>query len=486
MAHKYLVQSGRLKGRLFLILVFASMFLWNASTTYWLYNTNIGTGIAIQVVNTILFIIPWVLYHHAAKRSNKSLKYILFVSSWISVEYIQYHWLLSYPFLNLGNALSTQPHWIQFMEYTGVLGGSLWILLTNLSLYHLFDHLLEKGITVRLTPYFIESAAMISVPLVISMVIFRSYEEKGEEVGVLIVHPNVNCRTEKYTLPQSELIDKYLDLTLKNIKSDTDFILWPETAIPDLGWFSDLSTNTDLKKVYHSLSQFKDANLITGGILYEQSTDKDDLNVLYHEHSKVWYRTYNAAIGLSFAKNKLQIRTKEKLVPVEETMTNSISYSLRKVFSSLGGFRFSHRTHDPDYFDHAKGLFSLPLICYESLYGQFTSEKMGDKRGIIFILLNEGWYKNLTGAAQFMYYSAIRAIESRRSIARSSNDGISCAINQRGQIENKIANFSPRAIKVKLKANDAETFYSMAGNYIGYLSLGLSLIVALIIIVKPT
>ncbi|MEM9858415.1 MAG: apolipoprotein N-acyltransferase, partial [Bacteroidota bacterium] len=114
------------------------------------------------------------------------------------------------------------------------------------------------------------------------------------------------------------------------------------------------------------------------------------------------------------------------------------------------------------------------------LYGQFASEKIGHKPGILFILLNEGWYKSITGASQFMYYSAIRAIETRRSVARSSNDGISCTINQKGQIEKQITDFSPNTIKAKLKVSDKKTFYSLSGDYVGYFSVGISLICLLI------
>ncbi|MEM9859610.1 MAG: hypothetical protein AAF843_19810, partial [Bacteroidota bacterium] len=398
--YRYLVQLGSLKGRVFVILVFISTLLWNISTTYWLYKTNVATAFAIQVVNATIFTVPWILYHYVAKRSKNKLKYIFFTALWISLEYIQYHWLLSYPFLNLGNALSTKPHWIQFMEYTGVLGGSLWVLVANISLYKLLNHLLDSGISIKLFTPLAKTAGIISIPLLISIIIFENYEEQGEEVNVLIVHPNIDCRTEKYTKPQADLIDKYLNLTLEKADQDTDFIIWPETAIPDLGWVIDLPKNNDLKKIYNHLSHFKGANLITGGILYEQSTETDDLNVQYHEPSKVWYRTYNAALGLSFANNRMQIRTKEKLVQVEETITNSISYSLRKVFSSLGGFRFSHKKHDPDYFDYGEELFALPLICYESLYGEIASEKIGHKKGIRFINLNEGVYKSINGAAQ--------------------------------------------------------------------------------------
>ncbi len=468
---KHFIENRQGKKYLFLISMFLSNFLWNATVTYWLYNTSLVTGIAIQIVNSVMFTIPWGLYSYSAKLTNKDIKYILLVSSWVSLEYIQYHWFLSYPFLNLGNALSTRPHWIQFMEYTGVLGGTLWVLLSNLSVFKLIEKVLENGFKPKAGIHLVQSIVTILVPIGISIVIFNKYEENGEEVDVLIIHPNVNCRDEKYIMSQSDLINKYLQLTLEKISSNTDFILWPETAIPNMGWMIDLSQNRDLQRIYNDLSKFDKANLITGGILYEQSNYSKDFNLNYHEPFKIWYRTYNAAVKLSVANNVLDVRTKEKLVPVEETTPNKLTYFLRKTFSSLGGFRFSHQKKGDDFFITENGVHALSMICYESLYGQFTAEKLKNEKSIIFILLNEGWYRNIVGASQFMYYSCIRAIESRRSIARSSNDGISCTINQKGQIENKLSSFSPQAINVRLELNNKRTFYSIFGDYLGKLSV---------------
>ncbi|MEM9859275.1 MAG: apolipoprotein N-acyltransferase [Bacteroidota bacterium] len=468
---EYLVRQKETKRYFFLLLIFSSNLIWNILVTYWLYSISFTTGIAIQITNSTMFTIPWAVYSYADKSSHKNMRYILLISSWISLEYIQYYWLLSYPLLNIGNALSTKPQWIQFMEYTGVLGGTFWVLVSNLFLFKFFKEGIKKGFHLSTYTTLAKSVAVISFPLIFSLIIFNSYKEKNEKVNVLIIHPNVNCRTEKYTMSQEKLIDKYLNLTLEKVGPETDFILWPETAIPDLGWIVDLSDNKDLARIHNKLSQVSNANLITGGVLYEKSNEEGGLNINYHGPSKAWYRTYNAAISLSLVDDKLSIRTKEKLVPVEETIPNRIAYFLRKTFSSLGGFHFSHRANNTDIFINADGVSSLPLICYESLYGQFTSRKVGHRKGIIFVLLNEGWYRNIVGASQFMYASCIRAIENRRSIARSSNDGISCTINEKGQVENMISGFAPHAFNTQLTLNNEKTFYSIVGNYFGYLSI---------------
>ena len=99
--------------------------------------------------------------------------------------------------------------------------------------------------------------------------------------------------------------------------------------------------------------------------------------------------------------------------------------------------------------------------------------------------MNEGWYKNIKDvASRFMYYSSLRAIENRRSIARSSNEGISCFINQRGEINHIVSGFQNKAIKGNLYLNNKITFYTKHGDYIGKISVIIVLLFSIAILIK--
>ena len=75
-----------------------------------------------------------------------------------------------------------------------------------------------------------------------------------------------------------------------------------------------------------------------------------------------------------------------------------------------------------------------PVICYESIYGEYVSSYILKGAQLIFIMTNDGWWEDTPGYHQLLAYARLRAIENRRSIARSANTGISCFINQRGDI----------------------------------------------------
>lgn len=77
----------------------------------------------------------------------------------------------------------------------------------------------------------------------------------------------------------------------------------------------------------------------------------------------------------------------------------------------------------------------------------------------------------------------LRAIETRRSIARSANTGVSCFINQRGDLLQPADWWTEAAIKGTINANNKITFYVRHGDFIGRISsfLGILLILALIV-----
>jgi apolipoprotein N-acyltransferase len=103
---------------------------------------------------------------------------------------------------------------------------------------------------------------------------------------------------------------------------------------------------------------------------------------------------------------------------------------------------------------------------------------------LIFVITNDGWWGDTPGYHQHNAYSCIRAIETRRSIARSANTGISSLINQRGEVLQELGWWQRGAIKGILNANERLTFYVMNGDYIGRTAGFFALLIALLYIVQ--
>ena len=106
----------------------------------------------------------------------------------------------------------------------------------------------------------------------------------------------------------------------------------------------------------------------------------------------------------------------------------------------------------------------LPLICYESIFGDIITSK---KSNLIAIITNDGWWKNTSGYKQHHQYARLRAIEQRKSIIRSANTGISSIISPNGEIIVETNWDEEIAINNLIYVNENITFYNKFGDYIG-------------------
>ena len=107
--------------------------MWNVLGAWWITQAQwVGAILIIMANASVQALVFWL-----ASRVRTILKISLllpFLSIWMGYEHFHLSWDLAWPWLNLGNALATAPELIQWYEFTGVRGGTLWIILTNFAL----------------------------------------------------------------------------------------------------------------------------------------------------------------------------------------------------------------------------------------------------------------------------------------------------------------------------------------------------------------
>ena len=125
-----------------------------------------------------------------------------------------------------------------------------------------------------------------------------------------------------------------------------------------------------------------------------------------------------------------------------------------------------------------------PVICWESVFGEYVTGYVKDAgANFLFIITNDGWWRNTPGHRQHNAYARLRAIETRRSIARSANTGISSLINQRGEEIARVGWWIRSGIRGTLNKNDHLTFYVKHGDFLGRIAVFLTVILLLYSIV---
>jgi apolipoprotein N-acyltransferase len=178
----------------------------------------------------------------------------------------------------------------------------------------------------------------------------------------------------------------------------------------------------------------------------------------------------------------VQFYHKSKLVPgVEQTPFSSSLSFLKPAFEAFGGSAGSYGKQDrPSVFYSQNGIGAAPVICYESIWGEYVADYVLQGAQFIAVITNDAWWGNTPGKDQHLLYAKLRAIEARRWVARSANTGISAFINQRGDVVQRSGWWVSTALKADINLNDEQTFYVKHQDYIaiaGCLGTGIFLII---------
>ncbi len=462
--------------------VFLSLLTFNIISTWWVWNASPEGSIGAFVLNSLFLAIAFQLAHYTRIKLGNFRGDFALIFFWIAWEYFHMDWDLSWTWLTLGNGLANTPFIIQWYEYTGVFGGSLWILTSNLFLVQWLEKSKAYHSKIYHMPgliFGIKWALLIIFPIMLSAIIWMNYEEKINPVSVVSVQPNIDPYTEKFgSLSSPEQVKRMFHLAEKKTTFHTEFVIFPETAIPN-GFNEDLFEETEeFQYLYSFCQKFPNTQVIIGAsTFYVFGPNETISSTARTAPNGVMYDACNTAI--SFTKNEAPLfYHKSKLVPgVEKIPFPQLLRPIQDQVFDLGGTVGSQGTQtERTVYTSKKGTKIAPIICYESVYGEYVGEFVNNGAELIFIITNDGWWGDTPGYKQHALYAQLLAIAHRRSIARSANTGISCFINQRGITSDATGWWVPDVISASINANSELTFYTKYGDILGRVSLAFGIL----------
>ncbi|GAB4259718.1 MAG: hypothetical protein Kow0079_16730 [Vicingaceae bacterium] len=313
---------------------------------------------------------------------------------------------------------------------------------------------------------------------------YNAYEESGKQVEVVVVQPNIDPYNEKFDgLPDEQQVDRLINLGLKEITNETDFLVAPETALPSGYWENEIKTYFWYDRFKALTDTFPNLNIVSGLSsyqAYENFSEAPTPTARPFNDGSGWYDAYNSSILINNA-NEGEIYHKSKLVlGVERLPFAWLLKPLENFALDLGGTVGSLGTQkEPTVFQSNNHVNFGTAICYESGYGEYFSDFVKKGAEIMFVITNDGWWEDTPGYKQHLSFSKLRAIETRRSIARSANTGISAFINQKGEILKSTNWWEQAVIKSKLYLNNKQTFYTKHGDMIGRIASFLAVLMLL-------
>lgn len=483
-------KKARPRYHLFLY-AFSSFLVWNTLTTWWIWNSTPAATLAFTA-NAALMAGVFTLFHYSCRHFFKQgMRYILLFVYWLAFEFFHLHWDLSWPWLTLGYVFAPMPSIVQWYEITGPLGGSLWVLACNVALFFVVKSFCKNAVgaapAVSKRRSIITAACLILLPITGSLIRYATYREHGQETEVVVVQPNIDPYHEQFVLTSTETTQRMLQLAQERTTPQTRFIVTPESMIQEYVWEDELPYSSVSLGLIHKFLQGNPNMRFVAGIssfTHVEAKDSSDVGVrrlrYISDPEKKFYKAHNSVISVSGDFNRpIPIHHKSRLTPGIEIMpfAGKVKF-IEKLAVDLGG---TVGTLGVDQGPHvfAEEGDTMPkfsdIICYESIFPDYVASCVNAGAELLFVSTNDGWWGNTPGHRQHASYARLRAVENRRDIARSANTGISCFINQRGDVFQATDYWQPACIRATLHASSRLTFYARYGEILGRCSLFISL-----------
>lgn len=453
---------------------YSAFVLWNAFTTFWVCMATVGGGIFAVLANALQMSLIFGLFRYSKKYFTGSLPYIFLAAAWIAWERLYFGADISWPWLTLGNSFARTTSMVQWYEWTGSLGGSLWVWASNLAIFGMMSAMADgrwsfwngkaKAAAVSGT------LAVLFVPMIVSLVLYNNYEETDEPLQVAILQPNIDpyqkfggmTRDEQNALLEWQ-IRKVMDA---RADSSEVLLVAPETFTGDI-LINDLSRSRTWRRFRTVLGDYPQANLLFGASARESFGGGARPSHTAREWDGEWFESRNSAL-LMDASGRTDIYHKTKLVVgVEKTPYPAF---FCKVDDLLGGVMGRNVGQDrPSVLTTSGGVPLGCAVCYESVYGDYCRGYVLAGAEAMTVITNDAWWGDTPGYMQHLSYSSLRAIELRRDIARCGNTGVSAIINQRGDIVSRTPWWEQAELCGEINLNTAQTFFARTGDVTGRL-----------------
>ncbi len=414
-------------------ILYLSLLAFNTTTTWWVWNSSPAGAVAMLLLNSLFMLLPFTAFRLTTRKTNnKTYGFAALLITWLLFEFGHHRWDLSWPWLTLGNGLVGLPNFIQWYEITGTLGGSCIVIAINLLILRAIHN---KSNTQLILP----ALVLIGLYFVSLGLKSRINPNEGTPLNVAVIQPNYDPWNEKFNSDPLAMVAQMMETTKKFTGDSTQVAIWPETSLVNSINVDKINLDFQVRLIQENLrndSIRKNLTLITGinAVKSFQSKEKPHPDARPLDDPTYWYIPYNSSLAIS-PDNRFTVYHKSKLVPGTEQLPfvkyfpflESLAISLDEN-STTGTLGIS---------DSATTMYApnptAPLICYESIYGDYVRNFVKQGAQWLTILTNDAWWENSPGYKQHYSYATLRAIEQRKWVARSANTGSCGFINPLGE-----------------------------------------------------
>jgi len=369
---------------------------------------------------------------------------------WVAVEQLRSLFVLGFTWGAVGYTAVAVPESIQFASVTGLMGVSFWIVAVNAIVLGLVagEPGRRKGLLAGAL------AAVIALPVLHGALVVRN-GGSDRTVRVAVIQPNITAATKWDPRHKDESFRVLSELTLEAAREDPDLVIWPETATP-----SYLLREPDYYELVAETARVADAPILTG---------LPDLEYVSRETGD--RRTFNSALLVLPDGSWRGKYDKIHLVPFGEIIPFETVFPILKRVD-FGEADFA-RGEDRIVFRIPEGRFST-LICFESIFPRLVRQFVDGGAEFLVNITNDVWYGRSSMPHQHASMAVMRAIENRRSLARSANSGVSLFADPHGRVVARTRLFERTFLVYDLPVLDRLSFYAARGDVFAWCVVALA------------
>jgi apolipoprotein N-acyltransferase len=274
--------------------------------------------------------------------------------------------------------------------------------------------------------------------------------------------PEVASYPADWFQAQAADLEEIARISLAPSAEKPDLLIWPETPAP----FS--FQDSQFAKIASTLAIRFGHPFLAGAIEWKPPADPSDVA----PHGSLF--PYNSALLFDSQGQRVFVYDKVHLVPFGEYEPFPLIHRVvTSVSSEVGGF---YKGNKYVVGQLPRGNTFGVFICYEAIFPGEVRRFAAGGAQLLINISNDGWFGRSAAAEQHLRIARVRAVENRRWLLRSTNNGFTVSVDPYGRIFQPLPPDVRAAADLPYDFRTDQTIYTRFGDWFAWLCVLVSVI----------
>jgi len=381
---------------------------------------------------------------------------------WVTFEFARAHLPeISFPWNLLGYPASGNLPLLQITSITGIYGLSFLVAAFNTLLAWAAASSSPKR-SIRIAASAIATILLLCVAVAAPRLVPSAQADHFAR-AVQLNFPEVESYPADWFHAHAADLEEIQRMSLAPSAQNPDLLVWPEAPAP----FS--FQDVQFAKLASSLAIRFGHPFLAGAIEWKSSVDPFEGT---SPHNSLL--PYNSALLFDPQGQRVFVYDKIHLVPFGEYEPFPLIHRVvTSVSSDVGGFHKGNKYvvgRLPQ--EKSFGVF----ICYEAIFPGEVRRFAAGGAQLLINISNDGWFGRSAAPEQHLRMARVRAVENRRWLVRTTNNGFTVSVDPYGRIFQRLPPDVRAAADLPYDFRTDETIYTRFGDWIAWLCVLVSVI----------